>query len=307
MGTNTINPEYQNRVWYRASKYILATLFTFTLFLSAFSFANAATYYVSPSGSDTNSGLSTSAPWGTFVYAMTKLQPGDTLYLMDGTYNQTLDVTISGTLGNPITFKALNDGKAIIDGQNIRLPFIIGKLGGNGPVYTDINVEGIVFKEGLPKNGIFTIWDAQRINVRRVTSHGATTNDSESHPFIVNTSSNILIEDCLANNRGFILINVHESDHVTVRRCVGIFGTFNRILGGQQVVGGYGIEIYGSRDSLVENNIMMASSDADKRFIGIWTWRNNYSSDASRNKVYGNVVVAPSSESFIIELLTPTK
>lgn len=50
--------------------------------------------------------------------------PGDTLYLLDGIYtsqNSTKTAIIrpnqrDGLAGSPITIKALNDGKAIIDG-----------------------------------------------------------------------------------------------------------------------------------------------------------------------------------------------
>src|SRR5262245_45031673 len=59
------------------------------------------TYYISPNGSDTNSGVSTSSPWKTFTYAIPHLNAGDTLVLMDGTYttagsgNLTINCTAS--------------------------------------------------------------------------------------------------------------------------------------------------------------------------------------------------------------------
>jgi len=84
----------------------------------------AATYYVATNGSDINPGTN-AQPWATFSKAMTILQPGDTLLIKDGTYYQSLDVTISGTAGNPITIKAENDGQAIVDGQSVRIPLQI--------------------------------------------------------------------------------------------------------------------------------------------------------------------------------------
>src|SRR5688572_25486442 len=47
--------------------------------------AAAATYYLSPSGLDSNSGAY-SSPWKTFGFALPRLRPGDTLILKDGTY-----------------------------------------------------------------------------------------------------------------------------------------------------------------------------------------------------------------------------
>ncbi len=84
--------------------------------------AYAANYYIAPTGSDSNNGTSTSSPWATFSHAMNVLKPGDTLYLMDGTYNANqyssggyyylMYINTSGTSGNPITITALNKGKA---------------------------------------------------------------------------------------------------------------------------------------------------------------------------------------------------
>ena len=59
----------------------------FVLAISALVFeANAANYYISPTGSDSNTGT-IGSPWKTFSFAVPKLKPGDTLILRDGTYN----------------------------------------------------------------------------------------------------------------------------------------------------------------------------------------------------------------------------
>lgn len=50
------------------------------------------TYYISPSGSDSNTGLSTASPFKTFSKAFSSLPAGGTLIMMDGTYT-------SGTTG----------------------------------------------------------------------------------------------------------------------------------------------------------------------------------------------------------------
>ena len=54
--------------------------------------ANAATYYLSPVGSDSQSGTSSSTPWKTFHFAIPKLHPGDTLLLLDGKYTKPIAV-----------------------------------------------------------------------------------------------------------------------------------------------------------------------------------------------------------------------
>lgn len=96
------------------------------LFLSAIAAAHGATYYVSTTGSDSNSG-SASAPFqhvSKGVAAATN--PGDTVIVMNGTYgnegvvepNFVVTLNHSGTAGNPITIMAQNRGQAILDSQN---------------------------------------------------------------------------------------------------------------------------------------------------------------------------------------------
>src|SRR5208337_1479909 len=76
------------------------------------------TYFVSPTGSDHNSG-SASSPFATLQNAMKSLEPGDTLNVEPGTYTGFIvgwdsvpassgDAygTINGTAGNPITIQA---------------------------------------------------------------------------------------------------------------------------------------------------------------------------------------------------------
>jgi hypothetical protein len=84
------------------------------------------TYYIAPNGSDSNPGTNGS-PFKTFPKAVSVLGPGDTLILKDGTYlyHQPSDslqfvvnlTNVQGTSAQPITIKAQNDKKAIIDGQ----------------------------------------------------------------------------------------------------------------------------------------------------------------------------------------------
>ncbi|MCR5691565.1 MAG: DUF1565 domain-containing protein [Eubacterium sp.] len=47
----------------------------------------ASKWYISPSGSDSNSGTSTSAPFKTLMQAQSAASSGDTVYIMGGTYN----------------------------------------------------------------------------------------------------------------------------------------------------------------------------------------------------------------------------
>ncbi len=85
--------------------------------LAGFQQAYAATYYVSPSGTDSNNGTSLSSPVKTINKALSKAKSsGDIIYVMTGTYVETVNIGQSG-----ITLSAYPNNKPIIDGQT-RLP-----------------------------------------------------------------------------------------------------------------------------------------------------------------------------------------
>ena len=62
-------------------------------------------YYVSPSGSDTGSGLSPGDPWRTIQKAVEAAQAGDTINLADGSYTQNVITKRNGSPGAPITIR----------------------------------------------------------------------------------------------------------------------------------------------------------------------------------------------------------
>ncbi len=74
--------------------------------------AYAATYYVSPTGVDSNSGTSLSAPVKTIKNALSKAQSsGDIVYVMTGTYAETVSIGQNG-----ITLSAYPNNTPVIDG-----------------------------------------------------------------------------------------------------------------------------------------------------------------------------------------------
>jgi len=83
-------------------------------------------YYVSPTGSDSNSGTQ-AAPFLTIQRAADVVNPGDTVIVEDGVYsnsaasgNNSRLVTMSrgGTAASPVTFRAQNKWGAVLDGLN---------------------------------------------------------------------------------------------------------------------------------------------------------------------------------------------
>ncbi len=89
--------------------------------LGAQSVAHAGTaYYVSTTGSDSNAGTGTGTAWKTLQKAANTAGPGDTVYVMGGTYNQKLKISTSGSsAGGYITFQNYANQTAIIDGTGL--------------------------------------------------------------------------------------------------------------------------------------------------------------------------------------------
>lgn len=76
----------------------------------------AATYFVSPSGSDSNTGTE-SAPWKTIQKSANTMVAGDTVKIHAGVYNEQVKPANSGTASQYITYANYGDGEVIIDGQ----------------------------------------------------------------------------------------------------------------------------------------------------------------------------------------------
>ena len=82
--------------------------------------AQAATYYIAPSGgSDTISSGTLEQPFATFSYAIGHLDQGDTLYVRGGTYNLSSTISISssknGTAALPYAMMAYNSELPVLD------------------------------------------------------------------------------------------------------------------------------------------------------------------------------------------------
>ncbi len=92
------------------SKYGIAVLFALTTGVSA------ATYFVSPNGSDLNSGA-IDAPFSNITKAVSLVGPGDTIFLRGGTYtySTTINLTNSGTVLAPIKLWAYTNEHPFID------------------------------------------------------------------------------------------------------------------------------------------------------------------------------------------------
>ena len=86
-------------------------------FLAACS-ADAANYYVSPSGDDSHDGLF-SSPWQTINHAVNSARGGDTIYVRSGTYSERIVFGVSGAAGSPLTLRNFPGEQPIISGGSL--------------------------------------------------------------------------------------------------------------------------------------------------------------------------------------------
>ena len=109
----------KKKIWRKKDikKAIIHMHIVYTIFLVMTSIATADDYYVATWGNNYNRGTIES-PWKTIDYAADEIAPGDTAWIIDGTYtNDFLTISSSGTPDNPKNIKKYN-GTVIIDGKD---------------------------------------------------------------------------------------------------------------------------------------------------------------------------------------------
>ena len=90
--------------------------------------APTAEYYVCPEGDDANPGTA-KEPWQTIAKATQTMAPGDTVYVMNGTYRERVRPGRSGLPGKPIVYTVCPGHRAVIDGTGVALAKRGGILG----------------------------------------------------------------------------------------------------------------------------------------------------------------------------------
>lgn len=81
--------------------------------------AVGAEYFVAGNGRDSATGTSVTEPFRTIGRAAQLLQPGDTCWIREGVYRETVRLTESGQADKPITFARYRDERVILDGADV--------------------------------------------------------------------------------------------------------------------------------------------------------------------------------------------
>lgn len=223
--------------------------------------AGGTLYNMSPSGDDNNDGSSPSSSWATFAHAWTVMQPGDTLIVADGTYSQTLSPTISGTAGYPITIRAQNRGKAIIqkdqDGPAISIHST------SSQTLAFITIDGFVARSkgeysAISVNSPDNIAELEMSNNIIIRNTGAfgSANQTNTMAFAIARTRDSLFEDMWAYGYGRKSTQVYGSIRVTVRRLVARYDYWDGA-GYKPNDPRIGFAVYNSADGIYENIIVM--------------------------------------------------
>lgn len=74
-------------------------------------------FYVSKRGSDNNDGLSSNTSWKTLTHAMSKLRPGDTLYIEGGAYDIEGELKINNSEGETTSIRGRGNKPVVLRGD----------------------------------------------------------------------------------------------------------------------------------------------------------------------------------------------
>ena len=210
-------------------------------------------WYLGLGGNDANAGTA-SAPLRTFARAWAVMRAGDTLLIQDGTYTEPIQPLVYGREGAPVTIKAINDGKVIIDGRGQTIPLKLGDTwpGDNRSWFV---VEGIVARNGTEAAVRIR---GDHIILRRVSAYDAGLR-SNSAVVLVGWSSDVLLEDVIAAGTGRKSILIFTSERVTVRRAFTQWRAWDGQTPDTCAMGwpaGNGINPYNSKFVTVENALV---------------------------------------------------
>lgn len=142
------------------SRFILVQLCLLSLFSIIGAYCGE--FYVSPTGSDENEG-SVDNPWRSLEYSFNQLVPGDTLYLREGVYGESLRMLAGGEENSVITIRNYKGERPVIDGSSTDAQ--------NGVVISTAHLELLGLEiRNWPDSGIW-VESSQDITIYNCTVH----------------------------------------------------------------------------------------------------------------------------------------
>lgn len=264
-------------------------------------------YWVSPSGSDSNPG-SQAQPWRQISKAIQVVGAGDTVHILDGTYNGGLTIQKVGTSASPITFKA--------EGSNV-----VVNAGGTDTIF--VTFSSYVVIDGLRS------FNANRAALRidqsdHVTVKNCTFGNNYRWGIFTDFSDDLVIENntCYGSQVEHGIYHSNSGDRPTIRgntvysnNANGIHMNGDLSMGGDGLIsdalvernviydngtaGGAGINMDGVMSSVIRNNLIY-----NNRANGITLYAIDGAQASSNNEVYNNTIEMASTGRWAIHIGT---
>ena len=252
------------------------------------------TYYISPTGNDSNSGTAISSPWKSIGKVNSaSFKAGDNVLFQGGqTFNGTLDFSShdAGNASTPVTFGSYN-GKATIGSGGNSGAFVYGISG--------LWIENLNFK-GSPSGGI-------QSGINMEMYWGTAVNDRISDCTITGYyQAGILVEgtggtsgvnglqitdNSINNNVESGIYTVANNDHSITNIYIANNQVFNNYGDGHSVVTGSGIELGDVNGATVQYNTAYSNgSKGGDGAVGIWAYSSN-NVTLQYNESYDNVAL----------------
>ena len=160
-------------------------------------------YFVSTSGNNMNTGTSIGQAWKTIQYAMDNAPVNSVVHILAGTYNEKVEVNVSGAAGQSIVFKNYQSDSVTISGTGISSPEAV--IGIFDQSYVTIQGLHITDNQQLDAQGILVEGNCQHLQIlNNEVSHihfssnpnDVATETTNSQPIIVyGTDPNNAISD----------------------------------------------------------------------------------------------------------------
>jgi hypothetical protein len=216
-------------------KFCLGALFSSVSLLSLLG-QTGATYYVSKSGSDSNSG-SLTAPWLTIQHAANTVTAGATVYVETGVYNESVTFPSSGTATNYITFENYPGQTATIDGTGLSVTGIQGLINIVNRSYLTVNGFEIrnytTSKANVTPAGIWVTGSGSGVHLLNNQVHNiTTTSEKNGNAFgiaVYGTSSTPITNLSISGNQVYSL-KTGQSESVNVDGNVTYFSITNNLV-----------------------------------------------------------------------------
>ncbi|MHC4712317.1 MAG: putative Ig domain-containing protein [Planctomycetota bacterium] len=282
-------------------KLLCAVVITAVLCAAAY----PATYYVSTSGDDGDSG-SSSYPWATLQHAVDTISAGDTIIVNAGTYDG-CRIESSGSSGSIKTLKAASSATVILDApSNDATHNGILEIENYSGTVSYWEIDGFELDGGSETYRCIDLRDTSHITIKNCEVY-----EAYMTGIFAAFSYNVLIEDNVSYNNGEhgIYCN-NSSDNGTIRANTvysnsgcGIHMNGDESMGGDGVMSywlveynvsylnpsGSAINCDGVCDSEIFNNLLY-----DNTGSGISLYAIDGAEGSSDNLVYNNTVVMPS-------------